>query len=862
LKIHKALGLAPLVAALATGCSSPDEDAFHVDPDTGLTLRAGFDADLVYTIPKEQGSWVAMAFDPKGRLIVSDQDDKGVFRVTLPEPGQEGVEVEPLEGFPFEPVAWGKRTVAGALGFLWAFDSLYMSTMRGFYRVRDTDGDDQFDEFTLLERLYPGWEHSAHTIVLTEDGQGLYLVSGNHSRVPDGVTSVQPEVWGEDALIPPLPDPRGHAVGIGPPGGWICRISPDGSDWKMVAMGFRNSVDLAINRHGELFTADSDLEFDIGSPWYRPTRVNHVTSGAEFGWRTGSAKWPDHYPDSLGSVVDLGPGSPTGITFGHGSGFPERYQDTLFVADWTFGSIYAIDLEDAGASYRGTKSVFLSGTPLNITAMRFGPDGHLYFVIGGRNTDSKLYRVRYVGEGQPAPSARSADGAAQRDLRRSLEALHVREDATAALDAVWPHLGSDDRAIRYAARIAVECQPVAAWQERVLATEDPRAAIHGVVALCRHAGEEVRGRVVDKLVSIDQGSLSADDRLDWLRAWSLCLIRLGDASPDEITKLLACVSPLYPSGDATLDAELCRVLCSVDAPDVVEKTLALMRTTEARALAYDAEMLGRHEYGKPILEAMANTPNTQNIHFAYCLRQVQGGWTLDRRKEYFGWLREQLQKSGGLSFEGYIRAIRDDAIAHLPESEVAAIAWMLDDPEKPDAAALPTPVGPGGAWTLDTALALFDGELRGRDRENGEKMFAAGRCVLCHRFAGRGGHSGPDLGSVGQRFSVRDILTAICEPSQTIAEQFQASIITRKDGSQIVGRIIIDDGEEVAVATNPFDFSQLTRIPAADVQNVELSPVSLMPPAMIAGMNAEEVRDLVAYLVSGGDKKHRVFARD
>ncbi|MDA0935169.1 MAG: c-type cytochrome, partial [Planctomycetota bacterium] len=160
------------------------------------------------------------------------------------------------------------------------------------------------------------------------------------------------------------------------------------------------------------------------------------------------------------------------------------------------------------------------------------------------------------------------------------------------------------------------------------------------------------------------------------------------------------------------------------------------------------------------------------------------------------------------------------------------------------------------------ALALFDGELRGRDRENGEKMFAAGRCVLCHRFAGRGGHSGPDLGSVGQRFSVRDILTAICEPSQTIAEQFQASIITRKDGSQIVGRIIIDDGEEVAVATNPFDFSQLTRIPAADVQNVELSPVSLMPPAMIAGMNAEEVRDLVAYLVSGGDKKHRVFARD
>ncbi len=163
-----------------------DAGRLVLDEDTGISLRPGFDAELIYEVPKSQGSWVAMAFDPKGRLIVSDQDDKGVFRVTLPTASSRSVKVESLPGFPYEPIPWGKRTVGGALGFVYAFDSLYMSNMRGFYRIRDTDGDDQFDEFTLLKKLNVGYEHSAHSIIQTADGKGLYLVSGNFTRTPSG----------------------------------------------------------------------------------------------------------------------------------------------------------------------------------------------------------------------------------------------------------------------------------------------------------------------------------------------------------------------------------------------------------------------------------------------------------------------------------------------------------------------------------------------------------------------------------------------------------------------------------------------------------------------------------------------------
>ena len=55
----------------------------------------------------------------------------------------------------------------------------------------------------------------------------------------------------------------------------------------------------AFNKAGELFTYDADMEYDFNTPWYRPTRVCHVVSGAEFGWRNGAGKWPSFYPDSL-----------------------------------------------------------------------------------------------------------------------------------------------------------------------------------------------------------------------------------------------------------------------------------------------------------------------------------------------------------------------------------------------------------------------------------------------------------------------------------------------------------------------------------------------------------------------------------
>ena len=141
----------------------------------------------------------------------------------------------------------------------------------------------------------------------------------------------------------------GFATGVMAPGGWIAKTDLDGKNWEFFCAGYRNPYDFDFNPAGEIFVYDADMEWDVGTPWYRPTRVNHAVSGAEFGWRYGTGKWLAYYIDSVGAVVDIGLGSPTGVEFGTGAKFPARYPKALSINDWTYGKMYAVHLQPAGA---------------------------------------------------------------------------------------------------------------------------------------------------------------------------------------------------------------------------------------------------------------------------------------------------------------------------------------------------------------------------------------------------------------------------------------------------------------------------------------------------------------------------------
>src|SRR2546423_1081025 len=187
--------------------------------------------------------------------------------------------------------------------------------------------------------------------------------------------------------------------GAGARGACVTRAAPDGKIWEQISTVCRTPTEWASSRHGELLTFDADMEWDMNTPWYRPTRVCLVTSGSEFGWRNGAGKWPPYYPDSLPAVFNVGPGSPPGVTFAYGAKFPAKYQEAFFICDWSYGKLYALHLTPEMSGYRGEIEEFVTGSPLPLTDLVVSPaDGSMYFAVGGRKTQSGLYRVTYVGK--------------------------------------------------------------------------------------------------------------------------------------------------------------------------------------------------------------------------------------------------------------------------------------------------------------------------------------------------------------------------------------------------------------------------------------------------------------------------------
>ncbi|MGL4419250.1 MAG: PQQ-dependent sugar dehydrogenase, partial [Gemmataceae bacterium] len=359
---------------------APPKKPSPATPVNAFKVKPGYRVELLYTVPKDQeGSWVSMCTDPKGRLILCDQYG-GLFRVTPP----------PINSTDETKVEKMPIDIGDAQGLLWAFDSLYVMVnsgqrQNGLYRVTDTNNDDMPDKVELLRALQGGGEHGPHAILPHPDGKRLTVIHGNQTKLTKvDVTRPKP-IWGEDHLLPRMPDGRGFMAGVNGPGGAVYHVTPDGKNWELVSVGYRNQYDIAYHFDGEVFTFDADMEWDFNTPWYRPTRVNVATSGSEYGWRNGAGKYPAYYAESLPAVVDIGPGSPTGVVFGYGAKFPAKDQNALFICDWSYGKLYAVHLQAQGSSYSATFEEFLSASPLPLTDLVVNPlDGALYFAIGGR----------------------------------------------------------------------------------------------------------------------------------------------------------------------------------------------------------------------------------------------------------------------------------------------------------------------------------------------------------------------------------------------------------------------------------------------------------------------------------------------
>lgn len=385
--MKKLVLLVPFV--LAGGCQlqpPATESRFRVPAD--------FEVETVAS-PEQVGSLVQLTFDARGDLVVAKERSHPVR--LLDEDG---------DGY-FETEQVVSDRVSNCQGIWFDGPTLYANCTSPedggayLFRLPDADGDGVADSaetvFGYTGRI---GEHGPHDIRRAPDGS-ITVLLGNRAFVDASriAPSSPLQRYGEGQLLERYMDPRGHAAGVLAPGGVLIGLLEGGRRVSLEFGGFRNPYNHAYNYLGEVFTFDSDMEWDLNLPWYREVRSVHGVPSADYGWRTGSGKFPSYYVDSLPPVDELGRGSPVGVDFYHSYAYPPEYFDAFLQGDWSRGRVVLSRFRRSGATYEldGPATDFVYGEPLNVTDVEVGPDGMVYFAMGGRQTRGGVHRVRYTG---------------------------------------------------------------------------------------------------------------------------------------------------------------------------------------------------------------------------------------------------------------------------------------------------------------------------------------------------------------------------------------------------------------------------------------------------------------------------------
>lgn len=757
------------------------------DPAT-IQVPPGYKIHLIHSATPEQDSWVSMAFDPSGRLILG-MEKTGLLRLSFSNPDHpELVSAQVIDS-----------TLEECRGLLHHDGWLYAHANRSkaLFRLRDANDDGTFEEKHELLRTGGSTGHGRNHLKLGPDGR-LWIVNGNNVLLPENLSPDSPyNHYANDQLLPNPWDKSMFDGDVELPAGHILSIKPDGSDIRLIAGGLRNPLDIAFNQNGDLFTFDADMERDVGAPWYMPTRVLHVVPGADYGWRRGTSRWPAYYADTLPSVIDIGLSSPTAIFFGYGAHFPAHDQDALFLCDWSYGRIIAVRLKPHGRSYAATQETFISGRPLNVTDGTIGPDGALWFITGGRGTQSGLYRVTHSS---PTPNKPS----------QPLQKTPL----------------PDDPFTRHAQRLTLESSPYFPSSISDLPT---------ALALARIGTDSDRTRVIAHLLTTP-----LTDPLTTLRILEIAIARSASPpSPETQARLRTLLDPLYPATTQPLNHQLAKHLIYLRSETVLPKTIALLEqaTTSEDLLYYPF-----------ILRYFRDAHGWTESHYRIVFESLSKAEKLNGASTYF----KAIADTRAELVTSVPPAIATRLASVIAPPQPAALtphalpghtfkAWTLADLE-------PLLEKAATGRSYDSAkTALVSTQCVFCHRVTAANDLPAGLL-------------GPDLTQVSSRFGRRDLLDHILNPSKVIDEKFRLLTITQKDGTTVTGALESEDDERLTLKPNPLAPNTI-EIGKSQIQTRTESPVSPMPPGLLNSLKAPQILDLLLWFEAQGNPTHPAFQK-
>jgi putative heme-binding domain-containing protein len=288
-----------------------------------------------------------------------------------------------------------------------------------------------------------------------------------------------------------------------------------------------------------------------------------------------------------------------------------------------------------------------------------------------------------------------------------------------------------------------------------------------------------------------------------------------------------------------------------------------------------AKLQRSERYGGAPLSMIDTPPPSTEIQYAFMLRTHRDGWTTELRRQYFEFINFAADRRGGASYALMLADTRAEALRNSTDAHRTAVADLTGRNFMPvPDFEITLPEGPGREWTVESAQqALREGsaqpgagrggrgrggfQLVGRDFEEGRSLFFAVGCGTCHRLNEYGGDTGPDLTTVAVRYNAGRILQKIVSPNDLISDQYLSSEVILTNGERLVGLPIESDD---TVTVHPRDPKQeAVTVPRSQVSTIRQLEITMMPPGLINTLNADELRNLMAYLQSGGNPEHPMF---
>ena len=348
----------------------------------------------------------------------------------------------------------------------------------------------------------------------------------------------------------------------------------------------------------------------------------------------------------------------------------------------------------------------------------------------------------------------------------------------------------------------------------------------------------MRDKLLAAVLEIDLPKLDATSQLTLQRTLQIILTRFGRPDDATVQKLIAVLDPLFPAKSFELNWLLCETLAWLQSPTVAAKAMALIDAAPTQE---------------------------EQVQYARSIRLLKTGWTDELQTAYFEWFLKAANYRGGASFAKFIEFIRKDAVASLSDSQKESLKEVLA--KKPVQKSALENLGeifkgrPEKKWTLDELSQAARSNLKQRDFANGRKMFAAGGCFACHRFQNQGGMTGPDLTTAGRRYSAHDLLDQVVNPSKVINDQFSAVMVLTDEGRVHNGVVVNLKGDQLTLNTDLTDPNKRVTIDRNSIEELIVSKTSPMPTGLFNRMTKDEILDLTAYLISGGDSGHEYFRK-